>query len=250
MAAWEQSLQELVRTRGTALVGYAYLLRGDRREAEDLVQDALVKTYSRGRVGTHPDNVEGYVRKAILSRFLDGFRRRKRWAAVRHLVTTDDAAPGHETTVGARVDVRGRGSSIPVPRPRTPGPAASPGSPPGTSPPPAAPTRTPTSCATASTRCGRAPRWSGRRGQHPPGSGGRAGAGPGHRALVVGVFEVVDPEVHRPVDDRPGLGLAVGLGRPLHRGARPQRVLAVAQDVGVRVGAAGGGDVPGGLPGL
>ena len=162
MAAWEQSLQELVRTRGTALVGYAYLLCGDRREAEDLVQDALVKTYSRGRVGTHPDNVEGYVRKAILSRFLDGFRRRKRWAAVRHLVTTDDAAPGHETAVGARVDVRGRGSSIPVPRPRTPGPAASPGSPPGTSPPPAAPTRTPTSCATASTRCGRAPQWSGR----------------------------------------------------------------------------------------
>src|SRR5665647_1452950 len=48
MAAWEQSLQELVRTRGTALVGYAYLLCGDRREAEDLVQDALVKTYARG----------------------------------------------------------------------------------------------------------------------------------------------------------------------------------------------------------
>jgi len=106
MAAWEQSLQELVRTRGTALVGYAYLLCGDRREAEDLVQDALVKTYARGRVGTHPDNVEGYVRRAILSTFLDGFRRRKRWAAVRHLVTTDDAAPGHETAVGARVDVR------------------------------------------------------------------------------------------------------------------------------------------------
>jgi len=106
MAAWEQSLQELVRTRGTALVGYAYLLCGDRREAEDLVQDALVKTYARGRVGTHPDNVEGYVRRAILSTFLDGFRRRKRWAAVRHLVTTDDAAPGHETAVGTRVDVR------------------------------------------------------------------------------------------------------------------------------------------------
>src|SRR5665647_775206 len=106
MAAWEESLQELVRTRGTALVGYAYLLCGDRREAEDLVQDALVKTYARGRVGTHPDNVEGYVRRAILSTFLDGFRRRKRWAAVRHLVTTDDAAPGHEAAVEARMDVR------------------------------------------------------------------------------------------------------------------------------------------------
>ena len=70
------------------------------------MQDALVKTYARGSVGTHPDNVEGYLRRAILSTFLDGFRRRNRWAAVRHLVTTDDAAPGHEAAVEARMDVR------------------------------------------------------------------------------------------------------------------------------------------------
>ena len=91
MAAWEQSLQELVRTRGTALVGYAYLLCGDRREAEDLVQDALVKTYARGRVGTHPDNVEGYVRRAILSTFLDGFRRRAAPCAAERPQSTCDA---------------------------------------------------------------------------------------------------------------------------------------------------------------
>jgi RNA polymerase sigma-70 factor (ECF subfamily) len=106
MAAWEQSLQDLVRTRGTVLVGYAYLLCGDRREAEDLVQDALVKTYSRGRAGTHPDNVEGYVRRAILTTYLDGFRRRKRWAAVRHLVAAADAGPGPEGVVAEQVDLR------------------------------------------------------------------------------------------------------------------------------------------------
>lgn len=105
MAAWEQSLDTLVRTRGTALVGYAYLLCGDRREAEDLVQDALVKTYARGRTAP-PENVEGYVRRAVLTTYLDGFRRRRRWAAVRHLVAVDDAHPGAEPASDARVDVR------------------------------------------------------------------------------------------------------------------------------------------------
>ena len=106
MAEWEQSLDALVRTRGTALVGYAYLLCGDRREAEDLVQDALIKTYSRGRVATRPTNVEGYVRRAILTTFLDGFRRRRRWAAIRHLADAEESTPGPELASGDRLDVR------------------------------------------------------------------------------------------------------------------------------------------------
>ena len=106
MAEWEQSLDALVRTRGTALVGYAYLLCGDRREAEDLVQDALVKTYSRGRVATRPTNVEGYVRRAILTTYLDGFRRRRRWAAIRHLADAGVSTPGPELASGERLDVR------------------------------------------------------------------------------------------------------------------------------------------------
>ena len=106
MPAWEHTLQELVATRGPALVGYAYLLCGDRREAEDLVQDALVKTFARARAGTHVDNVEGYVRRAVLTTYLDGFRRRKRWAAVRHLAVAADASPGPETAVGDRMAVR------------------------------------------------------------------------------------------------------------------------------------------------
>jgi RNA polymerase sigma-70 factor (sigma-E family) len=107
MAAWEQSLDQLVRTRSPALVGYAYLLSGDRREAEDLVQDALVKTFSRGRSGLEPANAEGYVRRAILTTYLDGFRRRRRWLAVRHLVARDDAGEGAEAGVADRVDVAG-----------------------------------------------------------------------------------------------------------------------------------------------
>jgi RNA polymerase sigma-70 factor (ECF subfamily) len=103
MPAWEQSLDELVRVRGSALVGYAYLLCGDRREAEDLVQDALVSTFARGRVG-EPARLEPYVRRAVLNTYLDGFRRRRRWAAVRHLLGQDDAPPPDAQVVD-RMDV-------------------------------------------------------------------------------------------------------------------------------------------------
>ena len=96
----------LLAERGRALTGYAYLLCGDVDDAEDLVQDALVKTYARGRVATQPTNVEGYVRRAILSTFLDGFRRRRRWAAMRHLVEPAESTPGPEQSSSDRIDVR------------------------------------------------------------------------------------------------------------------------------------------------
>ena len=85
MGTWEQTLSELVATRRRALVGYAYLLSGDVREAEDLVQDALVATCARVRAGTDVVALEAYVRKAVLRTYLDGFRRRRTWATIRHL---------------------------------------------------------------------------------------------------------------------------------------------------------------------
>ena len=102
MAAWEDGLTVLVRERGPALVGYAFLLCGDRRLAEDLVQDALVKTFTRASAPTSP---EAYVRRAILTTYIDGFRRRRRWEAVRHLVHPDDDAAGPEPLVTDRVDL-------------------------------------------------------------------------------------------------------------------------------------------------
>ncbi|NLE72772.1 MAG: sigma-70 family RNA polymerase sigma factor [Actinomycetales bacterium] len=106
VVGWEQALAELVATRGPALVGYAYLLCGDRREAEDLVQDALVKTFASARRGTALANTEGYVRRAVLTTYLDGFRRRRRWAAVRHLAGGEEVVAGPEAAVGDRLAVR------------------------------------------------------------------------------------------------------------------------------------------------
>lgn len=106
MARWEQVLDDLVRTRGSALVGYAYLLTGDRREAEDLVQDALVKAFTRSRTSADVENAEAYVRRAVLTTYVDGFRRRKRWAAVRHLVAPETTHDGLERASADRLDVR------------------------------------------------------------------------------------------------------------------------------------------------
>jgi len=91
---WQDALDELVRTRGRALAGYAYLLTGDTREAEDLVQDALVRTFTRGRGTREVASAEAYVRRAILTTYVDGFRRRRHWASIRHLAAVPEPTPG------------------------------------------------------------------------------------------------------------------------------------------------------------
>ncbi len=118
MAHWEAELTELVMRRSGALVGYAYPLTRDKSQAEDLVQDALVKVYSRLRrppsVGEQTQldldrpeasNAEEYVRRAILTIYLDGYRRRNHWAGLKHLLADDAHSPGADRVATARVDV-------------------------------------------------------------------------------------------------------------------------------------------------
>ncbi|WP_315098466.1 sigma-70 family RNA polymerase sigma factor [uncultured Cellulomonas sp.] len=115
MTAWEQVLDDLVRARGRALVRYATLLTGDEREGEDLVQDALVRCFSQGRPLREAAAAEAYVRRAVLTIFLDGHRRRTRWTAVRHLVARDDSSADHGPSSSTRLDVQ---TALLVLRPR------------------------------------------------------------------------------------------------------------------------------------
>ncbi|MFE7504953.1 SigE family RNA polymerase sigma factor [Promicromonospora sp. NPDC057488] len=117
MVQWETELTELVVRRGGALVGYAYSLTRDKAQAEDLVQDALVKVYSRlrrpPRSGeaqldlrrSESTGAEAYVRRAILTIYLDGYRRRNHWVALKHLLAEDAHTPGADRVATARVDV-------------------------------------------------------------------------------------------------------------------------------------------------
>jgi RNA polymerase sigma factor (sigma-70 family) len=79
---WEESLAELVEARGTALARYAYLLTGDEHDAEDLVQDVIVRVMAGKGRHTGPAQLEAYVRTAMLNRVIDQSRRRKRWTGL------------------------------------------------------------------------------------------------------------------------------------------------------------------------
>jgi hypothetical protein len=71
-ADWEGAFRALLATRGAALRSYAYLLTGDPTAASDLVQEALTRVFGRRRVGADIDQLEAYVRRAMLNRVLAG----------------------------------------------------------------------------------------------------------------------------------------------------------------------------------
>lgn len=101
----DDAMADLARERGAALVAYAYLLTGDLRDAEDLVQDALVKTFARGR-RVELTSAEGYVRTAILTTWIDTYRRRRQWERVRHLLVRSDRHEGPAEAVTVSSDVQ------------------------------------------------------------------------------------------------------------------------------------------------
>ncbi|GAA1572966.1 SigE family RNA polymerase sigma factor [Kribbella sancticallisti] len=73
---------EFATSKHGALYRYAYLLAGEQGLAEDLVQEALTKTYvAWGRL-RDPANAEAYTRKAITSIAISWWRR-KAWRAER-----------------------------------------------------------------------------------------------------------------------------------------------------------------------
>ncbi|MEE4420647.1 MULTISPECIES: sigma-70 family RNA polymerase sigma factor [Streptomyces] len=98
-------MAELVQERGAELHRYGFLLCGDRMEAADLVQEALVRVFSRPRRAWELGEAEAYVRRTMLNRYLDLHRRRARWIrALPRLVSTAPVAD-HSTDVMHRIDL-------------------------------------------------------------------------------------------------------------------------------------------------
>lgn len=115
MAHEDEVVEALARDRGRALVGYAYLLTGSMKDAEDLVQDALVKTVLRARSGLDIASAEAYVRRAVLTTFVDGHRRLRRWRDAVPRLGHDSLLPVPDTAdrVTAQLDVRAALATLP-----------------------------------------------------------------------------------------------------------------------------------------
>jgi RNA polymerase sigma-70 factor (sigma-E family) len=79
MGSWKQTLAELAGDRFMSLKRQAFLLCGDGSQAEDLVQDALVRAFARPLRSPRPGAAEAYVRVIMVNLFIDGARRRSRW---------------------------------------------------------------------------------------------------------------------------------------------------------------------------
>lgn len=97
-ARWEGLLQQLVEERWPRLLARATLVAPSPADAEDLVQDALVATFSSRARFTSLGQAEQYVRRAIVTRSID----KARTAASERRATDLAAAqpvPVEETTL-------------------------------------------------------------------------------------------------------------------------------------------------------
>jgi|SRR5215475_7633916 len=74
-AETESEYVEYVRARWLWLHRTAYVLCGDADRAEDIAQATVVALYPRWRRVSTLDNVDGYVRRMLVRRFLDETRR-------------------------------------------------------------------------------------------------------------------------------------------------------------------------------
>lgn len=75
---WETLLEQVVRERYPRLMAHALLVARSRADAQDLVQEALISSFSgRARFGS-VQQAEAYVRRAIVSRAVDESRRAAR----------------------------------------------------------------------------------------------------------------------------------------------------------------------------
>jgi RNA polymerase sigma-70 factor (sigma-E family) len=96
MDSYAEDFEAYVRARTPALLRSAYVLTGDQYQAEDLVQEALIRTHRAWRRVLDPD---AYARKVIYHLHISTWRRRGKG---REVVTGDvpEPAPGAAPYVG------------------------------------------------------------------------------------------------------------------------------------------------------
>ena len=118
MARWEPILEQVMRERSPRLLAYAALMTGNDAEAEDVLQDALVRAFSKGRSFDNVNLAEAYVRRTIPSVFIDRLRTRKAAERAHHREVVLNGTLGVEPQVShsssdAVLDVRAALAQLP-----------------------------------------------------------------------------------------------------------------------------------------
>lgn len=93
---------EFVAARSPALHRAAYLMVGDVGMAQDLVQEALTKTYVAWPRLRDPSKAEAYTRKAITTTAIGWFRKKSWYGERVAAVVPDSAHRGHDEGVVLR----------------------------------------------------------------------------------------------------------------------------------------------------
>ncbi|SNS67020.1 RNA polymerase sigma-70 factor, ECF subfamily [Micrococcales bacterium KH10] len=117
MAAWDEVMTQVLTQYGASLYAYGRAVTGNKAEAEDLVHDAVVRVFSRmtsrtgapkGRTGRRlsstalPSTVAAYLRRTMLTIYIDGARRKQRWRSIGFRASLPEEVPDHADAVAAR----------------------------------------------------------------------------------------------------------------------------------------------------
>lgn len=97
----DEHFQDFVAARSAALLRLAFLLTGDRHDAEDVLQVALLRAYMRWESIT--GDPEGYVRRVLVTVSIDEWRR-----SHRRRETVVEAVPERPDPALASGEVEGR----------------------------------------------------------------------------------------------------------------------------------------------
>jgi len=102
MSAADDQFREFVRSRAAPLHRAAYLLCGDWHLADDLVQEALAKTFRHWRRVQRADSPDAYVRRILINEVNRYFQRRHHVPAPFDLTNRshDPADPAHPDASG------------------------------------------------------------------------------------------------------------------------------------------------------
>ena len=114
--AWEPIVDRLTTERYPRLLSHAFMLVGNRTEAEDLVQEALIATFGKRRGFESLAEAEQYVRRAIVTKFIDKKRKssKERELWYRAMSGSEASIADPSGSIGGALDVGQALRSLPV----------------------------------------------------------------------------------------------------------------------------------------